>query len=68
MLKRFDTQVNEPINQDSVKVSTVVNQANKKTLLICYKTLGTSVTISPPSETLKCSLLIGYGLPFGHMR
>ena len=37
-LKRLDTQLNEPINQNSIKVPKVVKPTNKKTLL--YKTLG----------------------------
>ena len=32
-LKRFDTWLNEPTNQNSIKVTKVVNLTNKKTLL-----------------------------------
>ena len=32
-LKRLDTQLNEPANQNLIKASKVVNQTNKKTLL-----------------------------------
>ena len=32
-LKRLDTQLNEPINQNSIKVPKVVKPINKKTLL-----------------------------------
>ena len=38
-LKRWDTQLNESNNQNSLKVPRVIQSTNKKTLL---KTLGTS--------------------------
>ena len=38
-LKRLDIQLNEPTNQNSLKVPKVANSINKKTFL---KTLGTS--------------------------
>ena len=44
-LKRLNTELNKPINQNSIKVLKVGKTANKKTLL--YKTLGTSVINSP---------------------
>ena len=40
-LKLLDTQLNEPTNQNSIKVTKVVKHMNKKALL--DKTLGTSV-------------------------
>ena len=46
-MKRVDTQRNEPINQNSLKVPKVVKPTKKKRN---YKTLGTSVinsTLSP---------------------
>ncbi len=43
-LKRLDTQLNEPTNQNSIKVPKVVKPTNKKILL---ETLGTSVVIIP---------------------
>ena len=42
-LKQLDTQLNEPTNQNSMKVSKVVTPTNKK------KNLGTSVINSPMS-------------------
>ena len=53
-LKRLDTQINEPTNQNSIKVPKIVKPTNKKNY---YKTLGTSVIndpMSPPS--LFCNL------------
>ena len=46
LLKRLDTQSNEPTNQNSIKVPKDVQPTNKKTLL---KTLWTSVINSPRS-------------------
>ena len=57
-LKRLDTQLIEPINQNSIKVHKEVKQTNKKNSLPCikdqlmtsyYKILGTSVINSPMS-------------------
>ena len=48
-LKRLDTQLNEPTNQNSRKVPKVVKSTNKKTLY--YKTMGTieiNSGMSPP--------------------
>ena len=48
-IKRLNTQLNKPTNQNLVKVPTVVRPTHKKTLL---QTLGTSVinrTLAPLS-------------------
>ena len=45
-LKRLDTQLCEPNNQNLIKVPKVINSTNKKTN---YNTLGTSVINSPKS-------------------
>ena len=44
-LKLLDTQLNEPTNQNSMKVLKYVKPTNKKTLL---KTLGTGVDAELP--------------------
>ena len=45
-LKRLDTQLCEPNNQNLIKVPKVINSTNKKTN---YNTLGTSVINSQKS-------------------
>ena len=45
-LKRLDTKLNEPTNQNSIKVPKIVNQTNRKRY---HLTLGTSVMNSPMS-------------------
>ena len=47
-LKRLDTQLNEPNNQNSIKFPKVVETTNKKT---CYNPLRTSAINSPMSPT-----------------
>ena len=49
-VETLDTQINQPTNQNAIKVSKVVKPSNKKQY---HKTLGTSVInspISPPSQ------------------
>ena len=48
-LKSLDNQLNDPTNQNSIKVPNVVKPKNKKRY---YKTLGTSVINSPLSPPL----------------
>ena len=48
-LKRLDTQLNEPTNQNSIKVPKVVKLTNKKHY---YKTLGASDVINSPLSPL----------------
>ena len=51
-LKRLDIQLNEPTNQNSLKVPKVVKSTNKK---MCYKTFETreiNNPMSPPSLTI----------------
>ena len=47
--KRLDTQLNEPTNQNLIKVPKIVKPMNKK---VFYKTLGTGVINSPMSPPL----------------
>ena len=56
-LKRLETQLNKPTNQDSIKVIKVVKPTNKKN----HKTVGTSVTNSqyPLPLWLKLSWPLG---------
>ena len=46
LMKSVDTQLNEPANQNSIKVPKVVQRTNKKGY---YKTFRTSVINSPMS-------------------
>ena len=46
LLKRLDTRLSEPTNQNLIKVPKVVNPTNNK---LCNKTFGTSVINNPIS-------------------
>ena len=46
-MKRLDNELNKPTKQNSIKGPKVVKPINKKKRY--YKTLGTSVIMSPPS-------------------
>ena len=54
-LKRLDTQLFEPTNQNSIKVSKGFNPTNKEA---SYKTMGTSVINSPMSPPSLCGISI----------
>ena len=59
-LKRLDTQLNDPTNQNLVKVPKLLGQRIR---IDYWKTLGTGVIncpMSPPSLTLNCIIFLQY--------